>query len=394
MTVLAGFADALAAPEAIFSLHAAGHRVRALVRAGTRPLAARVLADGPPVEIPAPEADAAGAVAALRAAVAADPALAVLLPLDDPSLWLADAAFGDGTGPRLACATGPQAALALDKRRQIAAAATAGFAVPPTEVLEDAADAARLSLFPCIVKPAMAVRVAGGRLAKGGAVYLESAAARDRASLPAGLFPALAQPLIAGRGEGLFGFATARGLSALSAHARLRMMNPHGSGASACQTIPVDPARRAAAERMLDAAGWRGPFMIELLAGPDGQAWFMELNGRLWGSTALARRAGLEYPAWAVAQALEPGFVPPAPPPFRPLTVRHLGRELMHLAFVLRGPKTAFHRAGWPGFGPALAAVLRPGPAAGFYNHDPAHPFYVLRDAAETVRAGLRKGLG
>ena len=44
--------------------------------------------------------------------------------------------------------------------------------------------------------------------------------------------------------------------------------------------------------------------MIELLRDRDGVAWFMELNGRTWGSLALARRLGLEYPAWAALDAL------------------------------------------------------------------------------------------
>ncbi len=39
----------------------------------------------------------------------------------------------------------------------------------------------------------------------------------------------------------------------------------------------------------------------------------MELNGRTWGSMALARRRGLDYPAWAVQAALDPEFEPPYP---------------------------------------------------------------------------------
>ena len=89
------------------------------------------------------------------------------------------------------------------------------------------------------------------------------------------------------------------------------MMNPHGSGASACRLNPVEPGLSEAAERMMTGIGWRGPFMIELLRDDAGTAQFMELNGRLWGSTALVRRAGFDYPAWAVAQALDPGFAPP-----------------------------------------------------------------------------------
>jgi hypothetical protein len=238
------------------------------------------------------------------------------------------------------------------------------------------------------------VHLRDGRLAKGGARYLLSEADLAEAAADAGtVYPALVQPLIAGVGEGVFGFATAEGVTAWSGHRRLRMMNPHGSGASACAVNPPDAATRAGVEAILRGLGWRGPFMVELLRDAAGTRWFMELNGRMWGSMALARRNGLEYPAWAVAQALDPGFRPePAPVPPR-AEVRHLGREALHLMHLLRGPRSAAHRRDWPRLGPALAAVLRPGPRAGFYNHDPAHPWFFLGDALRTVRAALgRRG--
>ncbi len=392
-TVLIGFADALAAPEAIFSLRAAGHQVRVFARENTDPFVARRLPVGAPIMIPAPERDAAGAVAALHKALEDNPDIAVVLPLDDTSLWLTDTVFGGATTRvRLAGASGAQAAFALDKTTQIAAARAAGFDVPPTRILTNPGDADDIDQFPCIVRSALALQESHGAMRKGGVHYLM--AAGDRARLGDGdvLFPALVQPLIAGTGEGLFGFAGANGVTAWSAHQRIRMMNPHGSGASACRTRPVDPGLRDCAERMIAAIGWRGPFMIELLRDADGAAWFMEFNGRLWGSTALARRAGFEYPAWAAALALNPDFVAEAPAAQRgEIEVRHLGRDILHLLFVLRGPRSAFHKPNWPGFFTSARGVLRLGRGRGFYNHDEAFPRYFLHDAAHTVRAFLKK---
>ena len=37
----------------------------------------------------------------------------------------------------------------------------------------------------------------------------------------------------------------------------------------------------------------------------QGKLWFVELNGRPWGSMALSRRQGLEYPAWHVRLAMD-----------------------------------------------------------------------------------------
>ena len=394
--VLIGFAEALAAPEVVFSLRHAGFGVRPFTRAGSpKPPIARLPVE-PPIALPPPEADAEATVAALRAA-AAETRPAAVLALDDAALWLVDRAFGgDGTGseggPAVASATGAQAAVALDKTRQIALAAEAGFAVPPTTVARTRAEILAHGAFPAIVKPALAAERRGAGLGRGGAHYLMSA--DDLARLPPDgrlSYPALVQPLIAGQGEGIFGFAGARGIAAWSGHRRVRMMNPHGSGASACRLHPVEPALREAARAMMTGIGWRGPFMIELLRDARGTAYFMELNGRLWGSTALARRAGLDYPAWAVRQALEPDFTPPETGPRDPGLVRHLGRDLLHLLFVLKGPRSSFHREHWPRFWPALGSVLRPAPGRQFYNWDPEHRWFHLRDALGTVAGFLGK---
>jgi hypothetical protein len=397
--VLIGFADALAAPEVVFSLRHAGFAVRPFTREGAPPASIARLPVEPALLLPAPEADADAAIAALRAGVAemgAEAPPAAILPLDDAALWLVDRAFGPApgspggpggrAGPPVAGATGALAEVALDKTRQIALATQAGFAVPPTTVARGRAEILAHDRFPAIVKPALAAELRGAGLRRGSSYYLMSAA--DLARLPPDerlSYPALVQPLIAGQGEGIFGFATAEGITAWSGHRRVRMMNPHGSGASACRLNPVEPGLREAAMRMLSGIGWRGPFMIELLRDAAGTAQFMELNGRLWGSTALVRRAGLDYPAWAVAHALDPEFSPPEITPGDPGTVRHLGRDLLHLLFLLKGPQSDFHRAHWPRFWPALGAVLSPAPGRQFYNWDPAHRWFHLRDAAATV---------
>ena len=68
---------------------------------------------------------------------------------------------------------------------------------------------------------------------------------------------------------------------------------------------------------------------------------------------------------------------------------RHLGRDLLHLAFTARGPKSDFHRKGWPRLMTSLPAVLRPGRGAGFYNFDTAPQRYILHDALWTMRKTL-----
>lgn len=380
--VLIGFAEALPAPEVVFSLLNAGHKVSAFSRTSELPLASL------PLEalrvIPPPETDAAGSVAALSELLEAAQAPDLFLPLDDAALWLVTE-LGAKHLERIAGATEAPARIALNKTDQVTAARAAGLAVPETQVLPGKRDEDLPR--PGIAKPARAIAKRGRGLTKGDAGYLLAPGDGPDAEAE---FPILAQPLIHGQGEGVFGFVTPDGVTAWSGHRRLRMMNPHGSGASACISTRPGPDITEPVGAFLAAIGWRGAFMVEMLRDAEGTPWFMELNGRMWGSMALARRQGFEYPAWAVAQTLDPAFRPDIPPPSEtPVIVRHLGRDLLHLAFTLRGPKSDFHRSGWPSVVGALGPVLRPGRGRGFYNYDPAFPRFFLKDALWTVKKAL-----
>lgn len=390
-TVLVGFAEALAAPEVFFSLLDAGFDIHPFMRTGASPCWPDRLPVQPAIVLPRPEDDFEGALATIRAAAARIGPGAVLA-LDDASLLLVGRAFGDRSGPKLASAGGEQLAVALDKSRQVPLAKAAGFALPPTTIANRRGEITAHQIFPAILKPALAAELRENRAGRATAHYLMTRSDLERLPPDERLsYPMLIQPLIHGQGEGVFGFAARDGVFAWSAHRRIRMMNPHGSGASACRIQPVAPELRAAAEQMMTEIGWRGPFMIELLRDSHGTPFFMELNGRLWGSLALTRRAGFEYPAWAVAQALDPGFRPPEITPKDPGIVRHLGRDLLHLLFVLRGPKTAFHKEHWPRLPAAMASVFRPARGRQFYNWSHDHPRFFLTDAFRSVAEFVRR---
>ena len=223
-----------------------------------------------------------------------------------------------------------------------------------------------LSEFPIVLKPSQPIVDQNGALVRPNGQVCADRAELTRAAHAWGGEPLLAQPLISGVGEGLFGIAGPTGLHAVSAHRRIRMMNPQGSGSSACSSAPVDPVLAAAAERMLGDAGWRGMYMLEFLRDSDGTPWFMELNGRPWGSMALARRSGLEYPAWAVRQLRDSEFEP-AVTSFSGQTCRHLGRELVHVMMVMRGPRSVALTE-WPSRSKAVREVLRFRRNDGWYN--------------------------
>ncbi len=386
-----GFAEALSAPEVAWSLADSGFEVCSFGRMGRRSALGqshytKVL------EVTPPEIDARAAVEdvchiARGTDVSRSGRPGVILPLDDAAVRL----FSEVVMPEGWVLAGPKlegAKLALDKKHQIEAARAAGLMVPNTMVVTTSEEALQCSMpFPLILKPADAVSLQDGRLQKG-----RNWICADRGELEKavagwcgkGVF--LMQPFLCGTGEGIFGFATAQGIEAWSAHRRLRMMNPHGSGSSACISQPVPEMLKGPVERMVKDSGWRGLFMIELLRDDSGQHWFVEFNGRPWGSMALSRRQGLEYPAWNVNLALDPHWrLPQSSRAASIMVCRNLGREIMHLLFVLRGRNSPAIK-NWPSFWRSAMGVLSIRMRDSFYNFRRDDLKVFVSDCYYTVR--------
>lgn len=384
--VVVGFAEALAAVETIWSLQEAGYEVSALARRGTKPTAARI----PGVElvpVTAPDVDLGQSIGDVRAALE-ERRPCVVMPLDDSAVFVVNAV--DTAGAVVAGPTGAQARFALDKSIQCSAAAEAGLAVPPTRSVSSMEELENLTQFPLVLKPAQVLSERSGALRRP-----SSFTCADRAELDLvrnrwdGTTTLLAQPRFRGVGCGLFGIATTEGVRAWSAHERIRMMNPAGSGSSACRSAPVDRDLVPFAQSFLDGIAWRGLFMIEMLRDERGQTWFMELNGRPWGSMALARRTGLEYPAWAVELALDDRFRVPDPPESPQIVCRHLGREVVHVLSVLRGPRSKAIDD-WPRIGGTLREVVRVRQGERWYNCRPGARGLFLHDAWRTISNEVR----
>jgi predicted ATP-grasp superfamily ATP-dependent carboligase len=397
-TVLIGFAEAMAAPEVAWSLVDQGFRVIAFARRG-RSSALRHSRHVICHEISAPETDLQAALSDMRSLLSspslqADGAQLILFPLDDKAVWLCSRMQFDGSwllaGPRAACAD-----LALNKDLQIKAASDAGFNIPKTllaRTAKDLFDFGAAEPYPIILKPADSVPTYQGHLYCCRKWICANQAELERAIEEWGeRIPLLAQNFITGVGEGIFGLAAADGIRALSGHHRLRMMNPQGSGSSACASQPVPHDLRSKVEAFIKNAGWRGLFMIEVLRDDSGKVWFVELNGRPWGSMAICRRQGLEYPAWHVELAMdEQSRAGSEMSSGRSVVCRHAGREFMHLLFVLRGAKSeALHR--WPSFWKALWDISQFHRADRFYNWRRDDPKVFFADFFYTIHDNLFK---
>jgi len=383
--VLVGFGEAYAAIETAWSLRDAGFRVAAFTRRGERPAVRRVR--GVEVhEVSPPEDGVEETLDDLRRLISIlDPA--ALMPLDDASVLLSGA-LEDVT---IAGPSGKRIEYALDKALQVEAARAAGLLVPPTAIVMSA-DELEVKEFPAFVKPARALYEVNGRLTRPTGSVVADEEELKRVAAEEWHPPLLVQPLLEGVGEGVFGIVAKDGVTALSAHRRVRMLNPQGSASSACESIAVEEALVGPVERFLTSIEWSGLFMVEVLRDAEGRAWFMELNGRAWGSMALARRRGFEYPAWNVHEALDPDFVPVEPTDPPEILARHLGMELAHLAFVARGPQSKALDS-WPRLWPTIRAMTRTSRRDRLYNWRRSEPDVLAADTWSFLRFFARRML-
>lgn len=387
------FAESFSCPEVAWSLSDRGFQVIAAARRHSH-AAIRVSRYATTFDVTSPELDAAATVNDLEAQIKrllkSSTAKVALLALDDAALWVCSQL----TMREQLIVVGPaDVSLALDKEAQIAMARKAGFNVPETVTIRSGDSVPPpICGFPLILKPLRSISLNRGRLTKGHFNICRDnldfkAAIRDSATSE----PMLAQQHITGIGEGLFGLASRNMVACWSSHQRIRMMNPMGSGASACVSIAARPKDVEAGARFIEISAWRGPFMIELLRDQEGKTWFMEFNGRIWGSTALARRCGLEYPAWAVQDALGIDLDPAIPSDLKLGTVsRHAGREAMHGLFVLRGPRNNYSR-GWPSKWKTLFRLLRLRKSEHWYNWRSDDWRVFFRDFAVTITDNVFK---
>jgi hypothetical protein len=169
------------------------------------------------------------------------------------------------------------------------------------------------------------------------------------------------------------------------------MVNPQGSGSSACASAVVAADLKKPIQNFIRETQWRGIFMVELLRDQYGTPWFIEFNGRPWGSMALSRRRGLEYPAWNVNLELCPEWTDvTSVEQVDHLVCRHLARELVHLLFVLRGPRSnAFQQ--WPSFWRTLVDVVRIRSEDALYNWREDDKAVFLSDCWYTIAQSVSR---
>jgi predicted ATP-grasp superfamily ATP-dependent carboligase len=118
-------------------------------------------------------------------------------------------------------------------------------------------------------------------------------------------------------------------------HRRVREMPLTGGGSTCRVAERVDDKLLAYASSLLDDLDWSGVAMVEFKTGPEGD-YVMEINGRFWGSLALAVSAGVDFPRLLAAMHLDEPM-----PPRRDYQVGHrsikVPADLNWIAEVIQG---------------------------------------------------------
>ncbi len=248
----------------------------------------------------------------------------------------------------------------LDKEATLALARRLDVPAPRTWCPDGPATLARVLAeirYPAIVKPRQTNFLGlDGHLHKTGYAIVSEAAGLARAYNEVhGAVPRpLIQELTEGDGAGIFSIWDHGTPRAWFAHRRLREEDPRGSRASAAVSVPCDARLREWSERLLGTLRWHGVAMVEFKWNEArGTASLMEINGRFWGSLALALSAGMDFPYWLYRLANQESIEAPADYPLG-MVARDPIAELKHLVRVL-----APRRRGFAGRRPSRWTTLR-----------------------------------
>ena len=221
----------------------------------------------------------------------------------------------------------PPVADRLDDKGAVAAeAGRLGIPVPATFFPggpEGAAALAGRLPYPVLVKPRRSSGGRGIREARDPESFLAAHAA-VHARFPDPIVQERLPPGGAALGVGVLMNRASQPRATL-VYRRLREYPPGGGPGTLRES--VDDARvLGSACRLLAAAGWSGPAMVEFKVDPrDGEAKLLEVNPRFWGSLHHGTVCGVDFPMLLYRMAME-GDIPEAPPA-RPGI---LSRSLLH----------------------------------------------------------------
>lgn len=200
--------------------------------------------------------------------------------------------------------------VAFDKALTLKLAERLGVPMPRTffiESQEDLESALGQIEYPCVIKPRHSCLWVADKGMRGKTEIAQNREqAREiamRVHSTTNTWPLL-QEKLSGQEFGIFGLWQDGQWQVKFAHKRLRSLDPMGGASCLRQSIDLPSDMAGYAEKLMAELKWQGPAMVEFkLDKPDGSPKLMEINGRFWGSLALAIASGVDFPYLAYLQA-------------------------------------------------------------------------------------------
>jgi predicted ATP-grasp superfamily ATP-dependent carboligase len=200
---------------------------------------------------------------------------------------------------------------AFDKIQTFRIATEQGIPTPKTYVIDGQEDVARLAKelsYPIVVKPRMKVRWVNERAIIQKITlrnyaynqtdlinkYSEISASMKNSGIEDDL--AFLQECIRGDAFGAEALMSKQGPRALFAHKRLREYPVTGGASTLRESVRAEKVLELGVQ-LLKSMEWTGVAMVEFKVDEkDNQPKLIEVNGRIWGSLALAINAGIDFP--------------------------------------------------------------------------------------------------
>ena len=252
--------------------------------------------------------------------------------------------------------------IGVDKEAVRALAVELGIPVPATATADSADDLAAPELDAWLAGGAVVIKSTRSKVwahGLGKELHVRMVCDREQLAIQAAQLlefgPIQLQRWVPGHGVGIEVLVDRGELALVFAHERLHELPLTGGGSCYRRAIAPPPELVAYSARLLRALAWHGVAMVEFRWDPDsGRSVMMELNGRFWGSLALASYAGVDFPRALVDLLLDGKR--PEPIAARAVFARQLGRDLMWLQQMAKLRVADFARVGPPA--PARRLVL------------------------------------
>ncbi|MBM7661628.1 putative ATP-grasp superfamily ATP-dependent carboligase [Bacillus mesophilus] len=152
--------------------------------------------------------------------------------------------------------------------------------------------------FPIVVKPRQSRFLVGDSMFYGFRKFVSNQEELQNALIEISQYDhqPLLQSKIDGKGFGIFAAAKDGQIFSSFAHERVREYPADGGVSTLRRSIHVHPELLASSVKIIKELNWTGILMVEFKGHSEGDAYFMEVNGRPWGSMDLAVNSGVDFP--------------------------------------------------------------------------------------------------